>query len=167
MVIFVKCHGCKREYRVPDHAGGKKAKCAGCSFIMRIPFQDAQIDEDRGVVGRDEVPIESSKAMVAFKKRNIMAGWEGMEGRWIKGIPMRRPGRFLWAAQGGYLNSFFVSIYKKSRRDTVLRPVSEHHLDGSKEGSFDIVDIGSLSLNVNTGGPPPVRWVIVVLSDMI
>ncbi len=103
-----------------------------------------------------------TRAGLALKKWRLIEKWEGCDSAWIKGFTINRAWRFLWVAEGAYMNFFSIAIHRKGRDDTRLRPVNEHHLDGVKEGIVYVNLQGLLSLNVVAGGPGPVRWLIVV-----
>ena len=57
MPYAIECPGCTVALRVPDHAGGRRAKCPTCAATMRVPqneefvepLDDDDADADEGV----------------------------------------------------------------------------------------------------------------------
>ncbi len=132
------------------------------TWCMLYDFNDKP-ESDKEVTDKDRSLFDRTREAFALKNWKIKEKWEGDKGIWIRGFAVRGPWRFCWVAEGGYMNSFSVSIYKKGRDNALARPVNEHHIDGVKEGLVDVRKYGLLSLNVTTAGPGSVQWLIMVL----
>ncbi len=61
MIVFA-CSNCGKQIRAKDEAGGKRAKCPGCSMVITIP---ATISEDRPVVENRKPPVASNASAVS------------------------------------------------------------------------------------------------------
>ena len=44
MPYAIECPGCTEALRVPDHAGGRRAKCPTCSTTMRVPENEDLVE---------------------------------------------------------------------------------------------------------------------------
>ncbi len=158
-MISISCSGCRKKYRVPDEAVGKRAKCSECGAIIKISPPPSPMREwTEKMQGR----FALTKAGCALRRFETRLNWSGKEGSWTRDLHVARPWRILWAVQGGYTSSFWLSVYEKGESNAILTPARESDIEAMKEGVKDIHDVGSLSLEVVADGYDQMRWLVVV-----
>ena len=69
MPYAIECPGCTIALRVPDHAGGRRAKCPTCAATMRVPQNEDFVEplED------DE---DTTKPVKPKRKRKTLLDYE-------------------------------------------------------------------------------------------
>ncbi len=159
-MISIKCENCRKQYRVPDEAVGKTAKCGRCGAIMKISAPMVTIDDwDEALKSR----FTLTKAGCALRQTRYRAAWSGTGGRWEKKIHLIHPWRILWAVQGGLMSSFWISVYNKTESHPLVTPARESDIERLKEGVRDINDTGDILLEVEAGGRDDIHWLIVLV----
>lgn len=59
-MIHVKCASCEKEYKLPDSAAGRKARCKACGEAMVIPDAPDDLFDDSGPAGDDLTSLYAS-----------------------------------------------------------------------------------------------------------
>ncbi len=160
-MIVVSCKGCGKEYKLSADKAGKYGKCKKCGSIIHVPDQPVlAADKDR-----EEVPfnLAISDVVPSADEYEILGRWRGEKSQQTASFNVDRPWHINSLIEGEFLSFFAVTVETKRRRDTLSRPINEHHIDGRKKIEKDIFETGKdLFLDITTGGPSSVKWFIIV-----
>jgi hypothetical protein len=64
MPYAIECPGCTEALRVPDHAGGRRARCPKCAATMRVPQNEdfvEPLEDDEVETDVDEAPAKPKR----------------------------------------------------------------------------------------------------------
>ena len=69
MPYAIECPGCTIALRVPDHAGGRRAKCPTCAETMLVPENEAFVEplDDDDEVDKLVKPKRKRKTLLDYE----------------------------------------------------------------------------------------------------